>query len=239
MTATANSKPNAFRVERSTSIEAPPERIFALINDFRRWVSWSPYEKMDPGMKRAYSGAPNGKGAAYAWEGNRKVGVGRMEITDTTSSEITIKLDFFKPFQAQNVAEFTLEPKGDRTTVTWAMHGQNSCNSFPTQPSPFSYNNQRVGAPHRKPPRPPGRPPTAQPGARGNGPSPSPPVEGKRPAPLQLGQVSLQPVSATGPAAFSPGTTVRTVNMLSGSPVASWASPANTVLISWWSPARY
>jgi hypothetical protein len=142
MTAT-NSSPNAFRVERSTSIKAPPERIFALISDFHRWVSWSPYETLDPGMKRAYSGAPSGKGAAYAWEGNRKVGVGRMEITDATSSEITIRLDFLKPFQAQNTAEFRLAPKGDQTTVTWAMHGQ-SCNSFLAKIMSLFFNMDRM-----------------------------------------------------------------------------------------------
>ena len=116
--------PDNFRVQRTTSIKAPPEKIFPLINDFHRWGSWSPWEKMDPEMKRTYSGAASGKGAAYAWQGNSKVGEGRMEIADTSPpSKVTIKLDFMKPFEAHNTAEFTLEPKGDSTNVTWAMYG--------------------------------------------------------------------------------------------------------------------
>ena len=116
--------PDNFRVQRTTSIKAPPEKIFPLINDLHRWGSWSPWEKMDPEMKRTYSGAAAGKGAAYAWQGNSKVGEGRMEIADTSPpSKVTIKLDFMKPFEAHNTAEFTLEPKGDSTNVTWAMYG--------------------------------------------------------------------------------------------------------------------
>jgi len=120
----AMTMPDNFRVQRTTSIKAPPEKIFPLINDFHRWGSWSPWEKMDPEMKRTYSGAASGKGAAYAWQGNSKVGEGRMEIADTSPpSKVTIKLDFMKPFEAHNTAEFTLEPKGDSTNVTWAMYG--------------------------------------------------------------------------------------------------------------------
>jgi uncharacterized protein YndB with AHSA1/START domain len=122
----AATKPDTFRIQRAMSVNAPPEKVFALINDFRRWTVWSPWEKMDPALQRTYSGTASGQGAVYAWEGNRKVGAGRMEITDAPSpSKVTIKLDFLRPFEAHNIAEFTLEPKGDATTVTWAMHGPN------------------------------------------------------------------------------------------------------------------
>ena len=122
----AATRPDTFRVQRATSIKAPPEKIFALINDFHSWGSWSPWEKMDPTMKRTHSGAANGKGAVYEWEGNNKVGKGRMEIMDTSPpSKVTIKLDFVKPFEGHNIAEFTLEAKGDSTNVTWAMYGPN------------------------------------------------------------------------------------------------------------------
>src|SRR6266699_3112239 len=80
----AATKPDEFRVQRTTSIKAPPEKVFALINDFHRWDYWSPWEKVDPAMKRTYSGAANGKGAVYAWQGNSKVDEGRMEIADTS-----------------------------------------------------------------------------------------------------------------------------------------------------------
>ena len=117
-------KPDSFRVERSASIKAPPEKIFPLINDFHNWGAWSPWEKMDPTMKRTHSGAPSGKGAVYEWEGNSKVGAGRMEILETTPpSKARIQLDFIKPFEGHNIAEYTLQPQGDGTTVTWAMYG--------------------------------------------------------------------------------------------------------------------
>jgi uncharacterized protein YndB with AHSA1/START domain len=128
----AGRKPDRFRVQRATTVKAPPEKIFPLINDFHQWVTWSPYETRDPAMKRSYSGAESGKGAAYGWEGNKNVGSGRMEILDAQApSRIVIKLDFFTPFEGHNTAEFTMLPQGDGTNVTtkvtWLMHG----------PSPF------------------------------------------------------------------------------------------------------
>lgn len=120
----ASMRPNTFRVQRSIEISAPPEKIYPLISDYKHWASWSHYEKVDPAMKRSFSGAPSGKGAVYEWDGNKNIGRGRMEIIDATpSSKIDIKLDFFSPFEAHNVAEFTMQPKGDATNVTWAMHG--------------------------------------------------------------------------------------------------------------------
>jgi Polyketide cyclase / dehydrase and lipid transport len=119
----AATRPDTFRVQRAKSIEAPPDEIFPLIHDFHKWRSWSPYEKLDPTMKRTYSGAANGKGAVYEWVGTSKVGSGRMEIRDASGSKVTIKLDFLKPFECHHTAEFTLEAHGDTTNVTWSMHG--------------------------------------------------------------------------------------------------------------------
>ena len=117
-------KPDQLAVQRSTSVKARPETIFPFIDDFDRWSAWSPYEKMDPAMKRTRSGAPRGKGAVYAWDGDKNVGKGRMEIANTSPSKITIRLDFDKPFAGSNVVEFRLEPKGDAANVTWAMQGR-------------------------------------------------------------------------------------------------------------------
>jgi uncharacterized protein YndB with AHSA1/START domain len=120
----ASTKPDTFRVERSAVIKAPPENIFALINDFQQWRSWSPWEARDPALKRTYSGAARGKGAIYAWEGNRNVGSGRMEIMESAApSKIVIKLDFIKPFEGHNTAEFTLTPGANSTVVNWVMVG--------------------------------------------------------------------------------------------------------------------
>jgi len=120
----AATKPDTFRVQRAASIKAPPEKVFALINDFKRWDAWSPWEKKDPAMKRTLGVTTSGKGAFYAWEGNKDVGQGRMEIAESVPpSKVAIKLDFVKPFEGHNIVEFTLEPKGDVTNITWAMQG--------------------------------------------------------------------------------------------------------------------
>jgi hypothetical protein len=120
----AAAKPNTLLVQRAIRIKAPADRIFPLINDFHQWVTWSPYENKDPAMKRTYSGADSGKGAVYAWDGDKNVGSGRMEILETASAaKIVIKLDFFKPFEGHNTAEFTMLPQGDATNVTWTMTG--------------------------------------------------------------------------------------------------------------------
>jgi uncharacterized protein YndB with AHSA1/START domain len=120
----ALNKSGTFAFRRETVIEAPAERIFPLIADFHHWKAWSPYENKDPAMQRTYSGAASGNGAVYAWEGNKNVGHGRMEILDATPpSKIVIQLDFFTPFEAHNTAEFTMQPEGDATRVTWLMQG--------------------------------------------------------------------------------------------------------------------
>ena len=120
----ASRKPDTLRVQRMAAIHAPPEKIFALIRDFHQWRAWSPYEDRDPNLQRSYSGAANGRGAVYEWNGNKNVGSGRMEILDAPPPhKVVIKLDFLKPFEAHNTAEFTFVPQGDTTNVTWLMHG--------------------------------------------------------------------------------------------------------------------
>jgi len=122
----ASTKPDTFSVQRAAAVRAPAERIFPLISNFHQWVNWSPWENKDPAMKRTYSGAESGKGAVYAWDGNKNVGSGRMEILDASSpSKIVIKLDFFKPFEGHNTAEFTMHPELDAaaTNIIWVMHG--------------------------------------------------------------------------------------------------------------------
>ena len=124
----AATRPDSFRVERTVTINAPPERIFPLVNDFQRWGAWSPFEKKDPGMKRTMSGVSSGEGAVYEWDGNKEIGQGRMEILESVPpSRVTLTLDFTRPFEAHNIVDFTLEPRGNSTQVTWAIHG----------PSPF------------------------------------------------------------------------------------------------------
>jgi K+-transporting ATPase KdpF subunit len=120
----ALTKPDTFRVERSLAVKAPANAIYPQVADFHRWTGWSPYENRDPAMKRTFGGTPQGKGATYAWDGDNNVGAGHMEILEANGpSKLRIKLDFERPFEGHNTAEFTFVPQGDATLVTWAMYG--------------------------------------------------------------------------------------------------------------------
>jgi uncharacterized protein YndB with AHSA1/START domain len=122
--AIAATKPNIFRIDRSITITSPPEPIFAILSDFHQSEAWSPWEKMDLSMTKTHSGSARGVGAIYEWDGNNKVGKGRQEILEATSpSKVLIQLDFYRPFQAHNTAEFTLTSQGNTTHVHWAMFG--------------------------------------------------------------------------------------------------------------------
>lgn len=121
----ALTQPDSFTVQRSATIHAPPAKVMGYLNDFHQWQAWSPWEKLDPQMQRSFGGAASGKGAVYAWRGNKEVGRGRMEIIDSkVPSSLTIKLDFIKPFASSNQAEFQLQPDGDGTVITWTMNGK-------------------------------------------------------------------------------------------------------------------
>jgi uncharacterized protein YndB with AHSA1/START domain len=120
----AATQPDSFRVSRSLNIAAPPEEIYSVLSDFRRSGEWSPYEKLDPDMKRTLSGAPAGKGAVYEWDGDSNAGAGRMEIAEAVPGQsLTLRLDFRRPFEATNTVEYKLEPNGTATRVSWDMHG--------------------------------------------------------------------------------------------------------------------
>jgi hypothetical protein len=119
-------RPANFRIERSTLIKAAPEKIYKHVADFHNWMAWSPWEGLDPELKRTYSGPNEGVGATYAWEGNNKVGAGRMELTKADpKTGLSLKLDFLRPFKANNLTDitFTADPDGGGTRVNWAMYG--------------------------------------------------------------------------------------------------------------------
>ena len=119
----AATKPDTFHFERSASISAPPDKIEPFLTNFHRWSAWSPWEKLDPSMKRSYSGADSGVGAVYAWEGNSDVGSGRMAITHATATQVDIDLDFVSPMATSNKTKFVLTPGAEGTTVVWSMDG--------------------------------------------------------------------------------------------------------------------
>ena len=120
----ASTKPDTFTVQRSASIKAPPDKIFPLVADFHRWADWSPWEHLDPAMKRGHSGPASGPGAVYTWDGNSDVGAGRMEVLAAQApTQVSIKLDFIRPFEGHNTTDFSFAPQGDSTLVTWVMTG--------------------------------------------------------------------------------------------------------------------
>jgi uncharacterized protein YndB with AHSA1/START domain len=118
-------RPSTFHIERSADAAAPADVVFAMITDFHQWAEWSPWEKMDATMKKTYSGAPSGPGSVYEWTGNDKVGQGRMTILAVKPNEqVSIKLEFIKPWTATNQVAFDLKPASDKTKVSWSMDGQ-------------------------------------------------------------------------------------------------------------------
>ena len=120
-------RPSNFSVTRSAAIAAPPEQVFPHVNELRNWEAWNPWGKLDPNCKMTYDGPPAGVGASYAWAGNNKIGEGRNTITESRPDELVrFRLEFAKPMKATNLAEFTFQPEGDRTVVTWTMSGKHN-----------------------------------------------------------------------------------------------------------------
>lgn len=115
-----------FEVVRSTTVEAEPARVHALVADFTAWTAWSPWEDLDPDLQRTYTGPDAGPGARYAWQGNRKAGAGSMEITSSTPERIDVRLSFLKPWKATSDVAFELTPTASGTEVTWRMQGENT-----------------------------------------------------------------------------------------------------------------
>lgn len=122
----AATRPAAFRIERSTTISAPPSKIYPFLEDFHKFGQWSPWEKLDPTMKKSFSGAEKGVGAVYDWTGNDQVGQGRMTIVSAVpDQQVDVKLEFIKPFASESKTVWALKPEGDKTTIVWTMEGEN------------------------------------------------------------------------------------------------------------------
>jgi hypothetical protein len=120
-------RPAEFRIERSAKINAPRHVVFAIINDLREWGRWSPYEKYDPNMKKAFEGPSSGSGASYSWNGNNQVGEGRLTIVESKPDElVSMKLEFSRPFKCTNEVNFRLAPGDGGTRVSWIMDGKSN-----------------------------------------------------------------------------------------------------------------
>jgi len=119
-------QPSDYQITRTTTISAPPQDVFAQIDDFHRWQAWSPWAERDPKAKVSFDGPASGKGAMFAWSGNNEVGEGRMTLTESQSGEhARIKTDFVKPFVGSSYSDFSLKPEGGATSVSWTISGQN------------------------------------------------------------------------------------------------------------------
>jgi uncharacterized protein YndB with AHSA1/START domain len=122
----AATKPSTLRIQRSTTINAPPDKVFALINDFHNWSKWAPQDKQDKAMTRTFSGALSGAGAISEWSSTGGAGQGRMSIVESVPDRrVQVQVDFRKPFEAHNTNTFDLEPTGNATTVTWTLQSNN------------------------------------------------------------------------------------------------------------------
>ena len=120
-------RPARFRIARSAEIKASSERVFSLLNDFHQWAKWSPWEKLDPSMKKTFTGPEAGKGATYSWLGNSKAGEGHMTILESKPNELVLlELEFIKPFPAKNKTTFKLSPSAGGTEVHWIMEGEHN-----------------------------------------------------------------------------------------------------------------
>jgi hypothetical protein len=122
----AATRPDHFSVSRSTTVQAPPAKLHALINDMHQFNTWNPFDKGDPKARGEYQGPAAGPGAAYQFAGG-KSGNGSLRILDSAPTQVTMELHMVSPMEALNQIRFTLEPRGAATQVTWAMDG----------PSPF------------------------------------------------------------------------------------------------------
>src|SRR5262245_54690242 len=117
-------QPADFRIERKGTFAAAPADVFGQVNDFHNWEAWSPWAKLDPTCKNTFAGAAAGTGAIFSWDGNNKVGAGRMTITESKPHELVrIRLEFLRPFKTTNTTEFVVKPEGSQTTLTWTMSG--------------------------------------------------------------------------------------------------------------------
>jgi hypothetical protein len=117
--------PAEYRVERSATIGAPVETVFAQVNDFHRWEAWSPWAKLDPAAKATFAGAASGQGAKFSWSGNDKVGAGTMTLIESLPNQfIKIDVAFTRPFEGSTISEFAFRPQGSATVVTWASYGE-------------------------------------------------------------------------------------------------------------------
>lgn len=135
-------QPEDFKITRTATTNASPDKVFEQINDFHKWEAWSPWANLDPAMKTTYSGAASGTGSSYSWVGNDQVGEGRMTMTASHPNDnVKIDLEFIKPFAAKNLTEFTLKPEGDKTNVTWTMTGKNN---FPAKAFSLIMNMDKV-----------------------------------------------------------------------------------------------
>ena len=118
-------QPDHYSLERSTTISATADRVFAQVNDFQAWDQWVPWKEEDPKPKAKKMSDPSfGKGATFYWNGNDKIGEGTITILESRPNELVdLEQTFVRPMAGKCRMTFVLEPEGDKTKLTWKMFG--------------------------------------------------------------------------------------------------------------------
>jgi effector-binding domain-containing protein len=106
-----------LNVSKSIEINAPAEKIRAVLSDFNLWQAWSPWLIAEPAAKVNVSQ----DGKSYDWQG-RRVGHGEMQVIEENEHSINYDLKFLKPHKSKAKTAFHLRPNGNSTKVEWTMN---------------------------------------------------------------------------------------------------------------------
>ena len=121
--------PSKFRVERSTEIRAPAEKVYALVQDPREWAKWTVWNQRDPQMTMSFSGAPSGQGAKWSWQ-SKSEGNGAMEFTRAEPSKLIEYRLSFPDFGMSSTGVLTLTGGATGTRVSWSNEGDMGANPY-------------------------------------------------------------------------------------------------------------
>lgn len=120
-------KPAQYLVSREMVMKAKPEQIFPHLNNSKKANDWMPWKEADPTAPMTYTGPEEGVGATTSWDSKGKMGTGKAEVVDTTPNKsVKTKITYTKPMQMNQLAEISLTPTPEGTTVKWTVTGENS-----------------------------------------------------------------------------------------------------------------
>lgn len=107
-----------FQYSVSRKLNAPIDKVFPYLSNIKLGSEWSPFEKVDPNMKKEYVGSK------LIFEGNKDAGAGSVEILKVVPNELVeLKLIMTAPLKAENKIEYRVVPEDGGTRFTWSMSG--------------------------------------------------------------------------------------------------------------------